>query len=57
MTSNSQSLLDRGVHTLIVGEAMCLCHFCDIMCNWGFGILKAKNLFSMVAHVLDISKF
>ena len=26
--------------------AMCLYHFCGIMCNWGLGILGARRCFS-----------
>ena len=46
-----------GVHMLIVGEAMCLFHFCDTVYSLGFGIERPEDVFSMVAHVLSISKF
>ena len=38
-------LLDRGVHTWIVGVAKCLCRLCGIMCSWGFDIWWANKCF------------
>ena len=46
-----------GVRMLIVGGAMCLCRCFGIVYNWDFGIGGPKYVFSMVAHVLCISKF
>ena len=38
-------LLDKGVHTLTVYGATCLCHFCGIVCSWGFEVWEAKRCF------------
>ena len=43
-------LLGKGVRTLIVNGAMCLCHFCGMVCNWGFGIWKAKRCFCFCGY-------
>ena len=41
-------LLDRGVHTWIVGVAMCLSHLCGIMCRWGLIFEGPKNDFFLL---------
>ena len=43
---------------LIIGGAMCLCHFCGIVYSWGFDIYEGpKYVFSVVSHVLSVSEF
>ena len=43
-----------GVHMLIIGVAMCLCHYYGIVCNWILMREGLENILLVVTHVLSI---